>query len=257
MAPLVSVAIALGFVLIGAGLVAYGGLKLRPALRILRNDPVAVRDLEHTSGPVEVAGTARREESAVIAPFSGREALACRYTVEEYRQAGKHSHWETIDEGSGGVPFVVDDGTGRVPVDPGGADLRFTAHEVRVDAGEEPPASIGEYVAESDAVDPNDDTLDLKILELNVGNDQRFTEYRLDPGETVHVYGSVGRPEQAPSWGSDRVDAEIRHQPGTPFIISDSTERSTAWRLARGPLGQIAVGLLFLLVIAFFALPVL
>lgn len=234
--------------LVGVAFVAYGGRQLRPAVRILRNDPVAVRDLEHLNGTVEVAGTAIVDESTALAPFSGRECLACRYTVEEYRQSGKHGHWETLEEGTGGVPFLVDDGTGRVPVDPTGADLRLSAHATRVDPGEEPPEQIARYVAESEAVGPNDRTIDLELLELNVGKEQRFTEHRLDAGEDVHVYGPLGRPEEAPEWGSDRVDADIRHQSGHPFIISDTSERATAWRVARRPLGLLALGAVLVVV---------
>jgi len=208
----------LGVSLAGVALLAYGGLQLQPALRIIGNDPVYIRALEHLRGPVEIAGTAGSDGTVVVAPFSGPECLACRYTVEEYRQAGKHAHWETLAEGGGGTPFLVDDGTGRVPVDPDGANLRLDAHTTRVEPGEEPPERIARYVAAPDVVDANDRTIDLRVLELNVGNEQRFTERRLDPGETVHVYGTVGRPGEAPEWGSDRVDAEIDHEPGAPHL---------------------------------------
>lgn len=244
----------LGLAILGVALLGYGGRGLAPVYRMWHGDPVAVRDLEHREGPVEVQGTAVGDGRAVVAPFSGRECLACRYAVDEYRSAGKHSHWETLTEGAGGVPFLVDDGTGTVPVDPAGADLRLEAHTTRVDAGDEPPERIAEYVQQTDPVDPNDQTWDLGVLELHVGNDQRFLERRLDPGEDVYVYGSVARPAEAPAWGSDRVDAEIGG--GNPFVVSDTSERKTAWRIARRPLAVAVAGAAILFVLGLIVLGV-
>ena len=91
--------------------------------------------------------------------------------------------------------------------------------------------------------------MNLLVTELTVGNRQRFTERRLDVGEDVYVYGQAIRGPSV-EWGSKFVDATVGDGDGTPvFVISDTDERGTAWRIARGGLWRAVVGLVGLLVV--------
>lgn len=219
--------------------------ELRPVYHILTNDPVPVRDLPQRSGPTEVQGTARPtdDHGTVHTPFTETDCLAFEYEAQEYRSSGKNSHWKTLDEGGAWVPFLVEDDTGTVRIDPEGAELHFEEHSLRVNGGDEPPARIAEYIAEADGVDSQNKSMNLVVTELNYGNDQKFVERRLDVGENVYVYGEVGRAPGG-EWGSRLVDAEIRDGPDLPsFVVSDTSERGTAWRIARGALGWLAIGL--------------
>jgi hypothetical protein len=241
-----------------AGVVALVGIlalwqasrKLRPVYHILANDPVPVRDLPHRSGPTEVRGTARPSDDhgTVHTPFTETDCLAFEYETQEYQSQGQHSAWKTLDEGGAWVPFLVEDDTGAVRVDPEGAELHFEEHSVKVSGGDEPPARIAEYIAATDDVDPQTKSIDLVVTELDYGNDQRFVERRLDVGESVYVYGDVGRAP-AGEWGSRLVDAELRDGPDLPaFVVSDTSERGTAWRIAKGALGWLAFGLALVVV---------
>lgn len=251
-------------VLAVAGYLLYtGGRDLRTVYHVLANDPVPVRDLHGHTGPVEIEGTAREADGpgTVTAPFTGAACLAYTYEVEELRSSGKSSSWHTLDEGAAGVEFLVEDGTGRVRVDPTGADLRLESHRLRVSPGDELPERLAAYVDTTGDVERQDDTVDLLVTELNVGNEQRFTERRLDPGESVYVYGAAGRGPST-EWGSDLVDAVVRDGPGAPvFVVSDTDERGTAWRFARGGLWRVGLAVVLLAVAvpvllrAFWALP--
>ncbi|WP_276272725.1 GIDE domain-containing protein [Haloarcula litorea] len=241
--------------LVGVAALAVGGYlchagwrELRTVYHVLRGDPHPVRELDGYTGPVEVEGTAAADEAGTVtAPFTGSECLAYTYEVAELRSSGKSSSWHTLDEGAAGVDFLVDDGTGRVRVDPDGADLRLGEHSVRVSPGTELPDRLAEYVAATDAVDEQDRTVNLLVTELHVGNEQRFTERRLDVGESVYVYGQARRGD-APDWGSDRVDAVLGAGPGAPvFVVSDTGERATAWRFARAGLWRAGLGAVVLL----------
>ncbi|WP_423999607.1 GIDE domain-containing protein [Haloarcula salina] len=244
---------------VGGYLLVGGGRELRTVFHVLRNDPVPIRELDGYTGPVEITGTAVADEDAgtVTSPFTGSECLAYTYEVEELRSSGKHSNWETLDQGQAGVDFVVDDGSDRVRVNPDGADVRFESHSVTVPPGTELPDRLAEYVERTPGVDAQDGTVNLLVTELSVGNRQRFTERRLDAGEQVYVYG-LARRGPATEWGSNLVDAVVGDGDGTPvFVISDTSERGTAWRVARGGLWRAALGalvagfgLLFLLSVA-------
>lgn len=222
-----------------------GARELRPAYHIFRNDPIPVRDLHGRSGPVEIEGQAERDDEAgtVTAPFTGTECLAYEYEAEELRSTGKSSSWHTLDSGMGGVDFVVSDTTGSVRVSPNGADLRLAETTERVSPGEELPAHIETYVASTEDVEKQDRAVDLVVTELHLGNEQRFTERRLDVGESVYVYGQAGRSSTT-EWGSDLVDAVVADGRRAPvFVISDTDEGETAWRYVRGGLFRTVVGL--------------
>ena len=237
--------VGLVFLATGGFLLVRGGRELRTVVHILRNDPVPVRSLDGHTGPVEITGTAVADEDAgtVTAPFTGSECLAYTYEVAEYRSSGKHSSWETLDEGQGGVDFVVDDGSARVRVDPDGADVRFEPQSVTVSPGTELPERLADYVERTEAVEAQDGSVNLLVTELSLGNKQRFTERRLDAGEDVYVYGQATRGP-ATEWGSNLVDAIVGDGDGTPvFVVSDTSERGTAWRIVRGAFAETAFGL--------------
>lgn len=246
--------------LTGAALVAGyflfdGGRRLRTVYHILQNDPLDVRSVNGHSGPVEIEGTAVPDDDhgTITAPFSGAECLACSYEVQELRSSGKHSSWQTLDEGQGGVDFLVDDGTGRVRVDPHGSDIRLDGDTLSVSPGTVLPDRLANYVESTEEVDKQDGTMDLLVTEVNTGNKQRFIERRLDVGETVYVYGEAFE-ERSGGWGSGMVNAVVRRGERTPvFVVSDAPERATAWRIARGALVATGFGAVFLLVVLVFA----
>ncbi|WP_254271937.1 E3 ubiquitin ligase family protein [Haloarcula marina] len=249
--------VALAFLAVGGFLLVTGGRELKTVFHILRNDPLPVRELDGHTGPVEIVGTAGEgDDGTVTAPFTGSRCLAYTYEVEELRSSGKSSSWHTLDSGTGGVDFVVDDGTDRVRVDPTGADIHFESHTVTVPPGTELPDRLAEYVASTDEVDAQDRTVNLLVTELSIGNKQRFTERRLDVGEDVYVYGSARRGPPT-EWGSGLVDAVVGGGEGTPvFVISDTTERGTAWRIARGGLWRAGIGVVLLVFALVFVAPV-
>jgi|AntDeeMinimDraft_5_1070356.scaffolds.fasta_scaffold00038_47 hypothetical protein len=242
------------FLIVGLAIFLYGARDLRVVYHVLRDDPVDVYTLPNRPGPVEIEGTAREgDDGTVTAPFSGQPCLAYEYEVQELRSSGKHSHWETLAEGGQAVPFFVDDGDARVRVEPAGASLHFGDHVTNVDPGDEPPERIRQFVAATDDVDAQDRALNLGPLKLNLGNQQKFVERRLDVGETVYVYGEAFE-ERSGGWGSGMVNAVVRRGERTPvFVVSDAPERATAWRIARGALVATGFGAVFLLVVLVFA----
>jgi hypothetical protein len=246
----VGLLVALAMFAVAAYLLYTGGKELLTVYHILTNDPLPVGQLHGHRGPVEIEGQAVPEEDTgtVTAPFTGSECLAYTYEVEELRSSGKNSSWRTLDEGEGGVDFIVEDETGRVRVDPQGANIRLESHTIRVSPGDELPGRIESYLASTDDVDKQDGTLDLMVTELSVGNKQRFTERRLDVGESVYVYGQATRDPETAGWGSNLVDAVVGDGQATPvFVVSDTDERGTAWRFGKRGAGYVVFGLLCVL----------
>jgi E3 Ubiquitin ligase len=73
-------------------------------------------------GMIEVSGLATGPYT-MIAPITARPCYYYRTLIWEWKQRGKSKHWVKIAGECMHVPFFVDDNTGRVLIDPRGADL--------------------------------------------------------------------------------------------------------------------------------------
>ena len=73
-------------------------------------------------GIVEVSGLAVGPYT-MIAPITARPCYYYRTLVWEWKQSGKNKQWAKIAGECMHVPFFVDDNTGRLLIDPRGADL--------------------------------------------------------------------------------------------------------------------------------------
>ncbi|AGB16790.1 E3 Ubiquitin ligase [Halovivax ruber XH-70] len=233
-------------VLGGVGLVGllvalgYGLRELRLAHRILRSGTESV--LETTEGGyVELRGRVEPADTALEAPFTGTACVACEYAVEE-EQASQHgTTWTTIESGSGVVPFHLDDGSGAILVEPEGCQLRLTRDDrIEVDGGTPAPPRIQSYIDRTESVSDENDTLDLRVIEVATGADRRYVEKRLDVGATAHVLGTA-RYDTTVATEAGQVNAAVGRSPaasaasrvqrlshrlfGLPFVVSDRSER--------------------------------
>lgn len=143
----------------GAGVVAiwWGAVNFRDGYQMWSHEPVNAGAVASETGVVEVTGTARPMEETVVAPYSEQECLAHEYRTKVQRNdvggGDDTSEWRTVESGSESVPFLLEDGSGSVAVDPDGAEL---------------------------SMDERDHSSSMH---------RRQIESRLDAGETVHVFG--------------------------------------------------------------------
>lgn len=213
---------AIGLFLFGAGV-----REALRAYRLRRTGTTPVSALSAASGRVVVTGIARRADRTVTAPFTRREALAHSWHVEaltrEWSNDGVRHRWSQVDRGKGAVPFLVDDGTGTVLVDPDGATLRLAE------------AWVPDYEP-----DPGErDTLDLdfgSLRQLAGESDPRYYEARLDEGETVTVHGTVGADD-----GIDAGRVALRIS-GRGTLVSDVDDRTAAKRSLRAAVVSLSLG---------------
>jgi len=208
------------------------------AYRVRSNDPIPVGSAANESGVVEVEGVAERHERSLVAPFSGEECLVCEYEVRELQSSGKSSSWNTIKEGGGSVPFAVSDGTGRLLVEPAGAKLALDEHATRVDGGDRPPERIARWIEDTPDVDSEEKTWDLRVVELKAGNDRKYVERRVDPGDAVHAYG--GGEYRRWSDAAGAVNVAVGDGVAPLFRITDGDERAAVRSLALPALYRVA-----------------
>ena len=99
------------------------GFFLLQRKRLIMNTPVS-KIRSAAMGLVEISGLANGPFT-VTAPVTGQACYYCRTMVWEWKREGKNSNWvKSVDE-SLHVPFFLDDNTGRVLVDPQGAEMEI------------------------------------------------------------------------------------------------------------------------------------
>ena len=104
----------------GLGLFIYG-FRLLQRRRLILDTPFS-KLRSASMGMVEISGQAVGPYT-MIAPITGRPCYYFRTLVWEYKQHGKNKQWVKIVSDCMHLPFFIDDNTGRVLVDPRGADL--------------------------------------------------------------------------------------------------------------------------------------
>ena len=115
----VAVWCAIGFCA-GIGLFIYG-FRLLQRRRLILDTPFS-KIRSAPMGLVEISGQAVGPYT-MVAPITARSCYYYRTLVWEYKQRGKNREWVKVAAESKHLPFFVDDNTGRLLVDPRGADL--------------------------------------------------------------------------------------------------------------------------------------
>ena len=104
----------------GIGLFVYG-FRLLQRRRLILDTPFS-KIRSAAMGMVEISGLAMGPYT-MIAPITERECFYFRTLVYEWKQQGKSKQWVKVAGECLHVPFFVDDNTGRMLIDPRGADL--------------------------------------------------------------------------------------------------------------------------------------
>lgn len=180
-------------------------------------------ELTGTCEPIEAGGTIPR-------PFTAGECLVAVYEIEEWDDSGDDDHWRTLDSGTLVTPFYVDDGTGRMRVEPD-PDATYeisdaNADEIRVDDGRLPPEEIVAFLEET----PEEEA-DVGPLAELVGDrpsvrgddDRRYTQRVLPPGERIYLLGGTS---PGPDTAAGDVSTLVfgRDEGSGEFVIADQSE---------------------------------
>lgn len=208
-----SLGLLVGGVALGMTAAALGVGHLRAYRIVVGTDTTPVDAV--TPGTVEVAGIAAADERVAETPFTGREALCCRYLVEDRRTDG--SDWKEKTGGTVTESFWVEDETGRVRVDPGDAELALAGRPdrtatVTVDGPDDPPGRIGDWLWER---------------QMSTGpRKRRYREWWLASGDEVYVMGTaVDHSENGPVIATDERSPRFLVTHGSPAEIATRHSR--------------------------------
>lgn len=237
------------------GWFAYRGLSAtRRGYTLWRSDPTPVEDARTVEGLVELEGKVVPAGERLEAPFTGTDCLAYRWRVETRRRSGDNNRWVHVASGDESVPFRLEDDSGRILVDPEGAELSIGISDTtNVGRGETAEGRIAAFLESVDVEPGKGGERNLGPLTVETGDRRRYREGRIEPGDTVYVYGPVERDFTVAD-DADDVTAAIRDEADDGlFLVSDADESSTVRRFLWKGIALSAFGCFFLV----FALPVL
>lgn len=99
----------------------YRGFRMLQRKRLILNTPTS-KIRSASLGLVEISGLADGPYT-IPAPVTGRFCYYYRTLAWELRKSGKNQEWKQVVDESLHVPFYVDDNTGKLLVNPQGADM--------------------------------------------------------------------------------------------------------------------------------------
>lgn len=211
-------------VVVGPWILLIGTQHLRQSYEIFSNDPIGAGTVQGEDGVVEVEGTARVLDDTITGKYSNETALAYSYHRKRRKETtdsdgNKKTEWRTVDRGKKSVPFLVVDETGEVAVDPSEASLSINRSKVQRDGG-------------------------IRFGKRN----RKYREYegRIEPGDSVHVYGQARSPAEA---DGPPVEDETYIGQGpdvSKFIVSKGSELRTVLRNTGTGLLLVLVGVLWI-----------
>ena len=134
------------------------GFRLLRRKRLILDTP-ASKIRSASMGLVEISGLATGPY-VLTSPMKQAECYYYRSTAWQLKPQGKNSQWVKVAEETLHVPFYLDDNTGRVLVDPRGAemdlhsDLNQQYHRALLFSGPEMPGCVAEFLTRH-GVDPD------------------------------------------------------------------------------------------------------
>jgi hypothetical protein len=146
-------------------------------LRLIEDTPTStVRAL--ALGRVELRGRAAGK-GELRAPLTGAACAYYRFLVEREVHTRRGRRWRALVSGSSEAwPFYVEDATGRVLVEPRGAEISLGCDFSEID-----PERVGALAAFASEHEIGDGGF------LGLGGRVRFREWRIAPGDEVYVLG--------------------------------------------------------------------
>ena len=152
-------------------------------------------------GPAEVRGSIETSQAPLSSPWGRKQCVYYSFQVTKYLGEG---HTETYINDVKSIPFTVKDDTGQVEID--SRNLKFdlkTDHSWETGfLSEQPP----EYLKS---------LLEKQYGMKTKGKDLSFTEFSLEPGETVYVFGNA-IPKKSVQSNKENSDTN-----GASFVLGD------------------------------------
>ncbi|HEY1657656.1 MAG TPA: GIDE domain-containing protein [Candidatus Sulfotelmatobacter sp.] len=175
----------------------FNGFRLLKRKKLILDTP-ASKIRSASLGMVELSGLAAGPYT-MPAPITERQCYFYRTVVWEWKRQGRSSRWVKVAGECSHVPFFLDDNTGKVLIDPRGAEL-----DLHCDFKEEYSDSI---FSSDDGAPPNVRSF-LSRHGLMTGNKIKVEEYCIKPKNAMFVVGTLGENHGRPLAATPVFDDE-------------------------------------------------
>src|SRR5690242_12622468 len=158
----------------------FSGFKLLQRKRLIQNTPTS-KIRSASLGLVELSGLATGPY-LMNAPITGIPCYCYRTVAWQEKQSGKNKEWTIVAEDNLHLPFFLDDNTGRLLIDPRGAELDLHCDFKR---------EFSDSMFSTDDAIP--DTVKTFLARHNVASDRkvRIEEYCLKPKNALYILGTL------------------------------------------------------------------
>jgi len=197
----------------------WAGFQSFKVKRLIENIPTSkIRSI--AMGLVEIAGQVVPDKK-IKSPFSNKNCVYYRYTIEEYRSSGKSSSWRTIKKGFDSIPFYLKDNTGKVLVDPKGAIVDIPKDfEFKSGFRRDPPVAVKQFLTSN--------RLKFETF-LGMNRTMRYREYFIEPNDKLYIMGTAGDNPYVEETTAQQNVEDIMIQKGKHekfYYISDKPEHA-------------------------------
>ncbi len=143
-------------------------------------------------GLVEVIGRALPSTPKPFkSPYAKANCVFYHYRVQQFVRRQRNSGWKTISEGSSGVPFYVDDGTGKVLVDSKEAEIHLETRYI------------------SSSPDGKGSVISPWMASTASSGAMRYIEKYIMPNESVYVLGTAKKSRDYVAERQGKVEKRI------------------------------------------------
>ena len=204
--------------------------------RLIQNMPTStVRSI--AMGLVELKGKAVAAKETLTAPFSAKKCFRYWWIVEERREdKDGHEYWRTISSGSEGVPFYLQDATGKVLISAEQAELDMpSTFQAGSGIGREPPPVVKQWLEKKG----------IKWSGWIFNKPLRYRESAIEAGSQLYIMGDATTNPDAKESTDHTQSIIIKKGGGKIFYISTRDEKQITRGLAIGGVLAIIFGCVF------------
>jgi hypothetical protein len=187
----------------------FDGFKKWRRKRLIENIPTSkIRSM--AMGLVELQGKATEWIYKLKGPLSGRDCVFYKYLIERYERRGKSSSWVKVaDGGSVDNLFHLDDGTGKVLINPRRAEINLDQPDFSFESGlfgGDIPSNLVNFL----------DQNNIRYQTWFGKQRMRFREWYICANDQVYVLGSVAKNESFVSDFKMKLNERLREIKAKP-----------------------------------------
>ena len=176
-------------------------------------------------------------------PFTNKECIGYKYTIEEYKSSGKENSWQIIKQGDSRNNFYLKDDTGNVLVNLIGAQLDIPrSYFFDSGFGKDPQENIKKFLKENNMNFENF---------LGINKRMKYSEYIISPNDKLYILGTAADNPNVEEGTAVKGSEDIIIQKGKYekiFYISANPEKELVSRLKKFAFGFIIFGVFLILI---------